>query len=88
MAFDAVWQEGVFVVENASFNRFQIQVSWRQSSPPRIEADWKRCGHYIGPQVRSHVFVVERGQFLPVRSAHSTWSKWYALVACEPIAYN
>lgn len=57
MSVDAVCQEGVFVVENVSYyNDAKLATDL---SP---EADWKRRGLYIGPQVRSPtLFLSLRG---------------------------
>jgi complement component 1 Q subcomponent-binding protein, mitochondrial len=48
---DAVCQEGVFVVENVSFYKDSELVT-----DLTAEADWKRRGLYIGPQVRSRFY--------------------------------
>jgi complement component 1 Q subcomponent-binding protein len=46
LSIDAVCQEGTFVVENVSFyNDAKI------ATDLTAEADWKRRGLYIGPQV-------------------------------------
>jgi Mitochondrial glycoprotein len=57
LSVDAVFQEGAFVVEDVSFYKDS-----KLATDLTAEADWKRRGLYIGPQVRSHfLFVVERG---------------------------
>ena len=48
LAFDAMAQEGLFVIENISFYS-----DGKLGTEMTAEADWKRRGLYIGPQVRS-----------------------------------
>lgn len=48
LSVDAVCQEGVFVVENVSYYN-----DAKLATDLTPEADWKRRGLYIGPQVRS-----------------------------------
>jgi len=47
MSVDAVCQEGVFVLDNVSFYK-----DGKLATDLTAEADWKRRGLYIGPQVR------------------------------------
>lgn len=47
LSIDAVCQEGVFVVENVSYYNDS-----KLATDLTPEADWKRRGLYIGPQVR------------------------------------
>jgi hypothetical protein len=59
LSVDAVCQEGVFVIENVSFYK-----DAKMATDLTAEADWKRRGLYIGPQVRFRVpfsITVERG---------------------------
>ena len=51
MSIDAVCQEGTFVLENVSFYK-----DAKLATDLTAEADWKRRGLYIGPQVRFRVF--------------------------------
>jgi Mitochondrial glycoprotein len=51
LSVDAVCQEGVFVVENVSYYN-----DAKLATDLTPEADWKRRGLYIGPQVRPHPF--------------------------------
>lgn len=44
-------QEGVFVIENISF-----YADGKLGTEMTAEADWKRRGLYIGPQVRFNFF--------------------------------
>ena len=46
LSIDAVCQEGAFVVENVSFYN-----DGKLATDLTAEADWKRRGLYIGPQV-------------------------------------
>lgn len=50
LSVDAVCQEGVFVIENVSFYK-----DAKLATDLTAEADWKRRGLYIGPQVRFRV---------------------------------
>lgn len=52
MSIDAVCQEGTFVVENVSFYKDS-----KLATELTAEADWKRRGLYIGPQVRFACFL-------------------------------
>lgn len=52
MSIDAVCQEGVFVLENVSFYK-----DAKLATDLTAEADWKRRGLYIGPQVRPLFFL-------------------------------
>jgi hypothetical protein len=54
LSVDAVCQEGVFVVENVSYYHDS-----KLATDLTPEADWKRRGLYIGPQVRLFLFFVE-----------------------------
>ena len=45
-------QEGLFVIENISF-----YADAKLGTEMTAEADWKRRGLYIGPQVRFKIFV-------------------------------
>jgi len=47
LTFDAMAQEGLFVIENISF-----YADGKLGTEMTAEADWKRRGLYIGPQVR------------------------------------
>jgi len=47
LSIDAACQEGVFVLENVSFYS-----ETKLATDLTAEADWKRRGLYIGPQVR------------------------------------
>ena len=59
LSVDAVCQEGVFVIENVSYyNDAKLATDL---SP---EADWKRRGLYIGPQVRHPPFTLLKGRVL------------------------
>ena len=51
LSVDAVCQEGVFVIENVSFYK-----DAKLATDLTAEADCKRRGLYIGPQVRFRVF--------------------------------
>ena len=51
MSIDAICQEGVFVLENVSFYRDS-----KLATDLTAEADWKRRGLYIGPQVQPLFF--------------------------------
>jgi hypothetical protein len=55
---DAVCQEGVFVVENVSFYN-----DTKLATELTAEADWKRRGLYIGPQVCLSRFVTLESAF-------------------------
>ena len=45
-------QEGLFVIENISF-----YADGKLGTEMTAEADWKRRGLYIGPQVRFKCFI-------------------------------
>ncbi len=53
LSLDTVCQEGVFVIENLSYYK-----DAKLATDLTPEADWKRRGLYIGPQVRSPSFLV------------------------------
>ena len=55
LSIDAVCQEGGFVVENVSFYN-----DAKLATDLTAEADWKRRGLYIGPQVCLLVAVITR----------------------------
>jgi len=55
MSMDAVCQEGAFVVENLSFYD-----DAKLATDLSAEADWKRRGLYIGPQVWPPSSIVTR----------------------------
>ena len=57
LSVDAVCQEGVFVVENVSYYNDS-----KLATDLTPEADWKRRGLYIGPQVRPPAFFMFRGE--------------------------
>ena len=57
MSIDTVCQEGTFVVENVSFYKDS-----KLATELTSEADWKRRGLYIGPQVCIRLLFVSRGR--------------------------